>query len=349
MNKIEVVKRAIERKNPPYVPIELWDVPFIYSAYGTINPERVRPIKGTENFDSLIVSYNWTLDELGKDKAGESLRRDEWGISYKIPNDTSLNYIITDHPLRGKKDISNYQFPSPYITEEFFGSMEKIISNKYNDRFISAYIDPGAFIIAAFLFGYDELFINLIDNLPLVRHVFKKVIEFQKEIVRYFKEIGAHMITYIDEVAGTTGMMISPDLFRKELYPYYEELFSYIHSLDMYTCCLFDGNTSEIIPEILALETDCVQFMEPNDIGIENIAHYFKRHRCIKASVDMRNTLAIGSPSQVSDEAKKLMRLLNTEKGGFIPIILRWHRPEYPEGNVAASVETFNKYRFKNQ
>jgi hypothetical protein len=157
------------------------------------------------------------------------------------------------------------------------------------------------------------------------------------------------MITYIDEVAGTTGMMISPDLFRKELYPYYEELFSYIHSLDMYTCCLFDGNTSEIIPEILALETDCVQFMEPNDIGIENIAHYFKGHRCIKASVDMRNTLAIGSPSQVSDEAKKLMHLLNTEEGGFIPIVLRWHRPEYPEGNVTASVETFNKYRFKNQ
>ena len=40
MNKIDVVKRATEGKNPPNIPIELWDVPFIYTAYGTINLER---------------------------------------------------------------------------------------------------------------------------------------------------------------------------------------------------------------------------------------------------------------------------------------------------------------------
>jgi len=345
MNKIDIVKRAIEFKYPPYMPFELWDVPYIYNAYGTKNPKDVKLIEGTEDFDSLIVSYNWTLDEIGINDDGEKLKRDEWGISYRIPNDTNTNYIIMSHPLRGKNDIVEYKFPNPKVTEKYFEKISMVINERYQGRFISAYIDPGAFIIAAFLFGYDELFINLIEKTSLIRDLMIKIFEYHRTIVWYFKQIGAHMITYIDEVAGTKGMMISPKIFRNVLSPLYKNFFEYIHSLNLYTCCLFDGNISEIVPDILLMDTDCVQFMAPNDTGIENIEKYFKGKRCIKASVDMRNTLATGDENQVIEEAHKLVHSFNSYKGGFIPIILRWFRPEYPEKNVLASVKTFRNLR----
>ena len=50
---IEVVKRAIEFRSPDYLPMEIIDVPHVYNAYHTLDPDTVEFIPGTENFDSL--------------------------------------------------------------------------------------------------------------------------------------------------------------------------------------------------------------------------------------------------------------------------------------------------------
>jgi len=61
--------------------------------------------------------------------------------------------------------------------------------------------------------------------------------------------------------------------------------------------------------------------------------------------VDMRSTLATGTPKQVAKEVDDLVAALRTEQGGLIGQVVRWHRPEFPAANVAASVRAFNRYR----
>ena len=151
MKKIDTVRRTIEFGKPDYLPYELLDVPGIYTAYDTIDPETVRFIPGTEDFDALWVGYNWTLTDLGKNEKGEPLRRDEWGVEYKVPEDTDSAYVILKSPLR-EGGIDNYRIPDPSVSDPFFERTKRVIEERYPDRFVTGYVDPGPFLVA-FLSG----------------------------------------------------------------------------------------------------------------------------------------------------------------------------------------------------
>ncbi|MCM8822405.1 MAG: hypothetical protein NC831_06285 [Candidatus Omnitrophica bacterium] len=347
MNHIELVKRSIEFNSPDYLPMELVDVPGIYNAYGTLDPETVTYIPGTENFDSGWVTYHWTFSQMGKTKAGENLRKDEWGVIQKIPLDEHSTYIIEHSPFAESKEIKNYKFPSPEITEPFFEKTSEIIRSRYADRFICGYIDPGAFLIAYNIFGYQTFFIKLSEDIKLVIEVIDRIFQYHRALISKWKKAGAHMVNVIDEIAGNNGLFFSPEIWRKHFRRFYEDLFKHIHQENMYTGLLFDGDIRIILDDVLKMEIDVLQFVQPNVVGIKTLREKVKGKKCLKCSVDMMSTLACGTPEDVEKEAEILVGNLNSKKGGFICNVLRWHRPQYPVKNVIASVETFNKYRRK--
>jgi len=66
---------------------------------------------------------------------------------------------------------------------------------------------------------------------------------------------------------------------------------------------------------------------------------------CINASIDMQHTLPSASPEEIEQEADTLYEAFHAPDGGFYCTVVRWHRPEYPQDKVLASVRGFNKYR----
>ena len=113
----------------------------------------------------------------------------------------------------------------------------------------------------------------------------------------------------------------------------------------MYSGILLDGDIKSILDDLMEMEIDVFQFVEPHAVGIDNIVKTIKGKRCIKASVDMKKTLAIGTPEEVEKEAIQLVKELNSREGGFICNVMKWYRPEFPEQNVLASVRGFNFFR----
>lgn len=345
MEHIEVVKRTIEFKKPAYLAMELVDVPKIYNAYGTLNPENVSFIPGTENFDSAWVTYHWTFLEQWKTEKGETIRKDEWSVVQKIPLNENSTYIIMNNPLANTDDFVNYRFPSSEVTDKFFTNISSVIKKHYPDRFICGYIDPGAFLIAYNIFGYQTFFLKLSENIRLVVDVIEKIFDYHYAQIPKWKKAGAHMVNVIDEIAGNNGLFFNPEIWRKYFKIYYDRLFKLIHEENMYTGLLFDGDISVILDDLLDMEIDVLQFVQPNVVGIKTLQEKVKGKKCLKCSVDMMSTLAHGSPEDVRKEAETLVENLNSKEGGFICNVLRWYRPQYPEENVLASVNTFNRYR----
>ena len=153
------------------------------------------------------------------------------------------------------------------------------------------------------------------------------------------------MVTFIDEFAGTSGMMFSPTFWREHFKERLASMLHYTKKMGLYTGLLLDGDIRPIIDDLLEMDIDAIQFVQPHAVGIAHIAEKFKGKRCIRASVDMMTTLATGTPDDVLAETQLLYEKFATDRGGFMPTVLRWHRPEYPPENVAASVEGFRKYR----
>jgi len=307
----------------------------------------VKFLHGTEDFDSIWATYHWTFKDEGKTEKGEILRRDEWGVLQKVPFDENSTYIILENPLKEKNNLKDYVFPKPEITKPFFENKKKIISEKYFDRFICGYIDPGPFLIEYNLFGFENFFIKLIDNLPFIIETIENIFQFQKELVVLWKNAGAHMINLIDEIAGNSGLYFNPDIWKKHFKKYYIDFFKFVHQNGLYTGLLLDGNTQAIWDDLLEMEIDVFQFVEPNVIGLEKIKEKFKGKKCLKSNVDMLTTLGTYSPEKVKFETKNLIENLNTKEGGFIFSIFRWYRPSYPLENVLSEIEIVNKYRKK--
>jgi hypothetical protein len=168
--------------------------------------------------------------------------------------------------------------------------------------------------------------------------------EYQLALVPRFKAMGAHMVNVIDEVAGKQGLMFSPAIFRRHFAPMYERLFAAIHAEGMYTALLLDGNLAEIMPDLMRLDIDQMLFAQPHATGIDAIADYCRGKRCVKLAVDMMDTLATGTETEIEAEVDEYVAKTATPRGGLVFQALRWHRPEYAAHRVRAQIEAMNKY-----
>lgn len=344
MNHIEVVKKTIEFKNPRYLPLEVIEVPGIFDDYGKEGIESTKLLEGAEDFDSLQATYSWTFEDLGKDKEGNLLRRDEWGCIQKVPQSGEYSYLVIEEPLRDLSKLPAYTFPDPAITDGFFIQMKKNLQ-PYKDRFIAAYLDPGSVLIMINLLGAEGFFSQLYLDKKKVLYLFDGIWEFQKVLIKKWKEIGAQMIFLFDEWASQSGLLINPEFWRQVFKPFYKKIFSYIHAQGMYTGLGLDGNVLEILPDLKEVGMDAVDVRQPRAMGFENLAKVCDGKLCLKVSVDMQRTLPSGSVEEVKREADEIVRYLAKPEGGLIALVYRWATLKLPEENVRASVKAFNEYR----
>ena len=343
---IEVVKRAIEFQNPDYLPLETIDVPHVYNAYHTLDPSTVEFTPGTEDFDSLWpCCYSWQHTITGKTPEGELLKEDQFGVKLRTPLDEKSVYALIEHPLAGRESLDGYEFPDPDDLDPYFERLGNVIQEKYSDRFISAKIDAGIFLTSQFLFGLQDFLILIASNPSVAVETYTRVAEYYKHLVVKYKQAGAHMITVFEDIGGTQGLLMRPDDWRKYFKPALTDFYRFVHDQGLYTGILIDGNSGPILDDLTEVGIDVFTVLDYMTTGLELIQDKIKGKICINASVDMQHTLPHGTPEEIEEEAQKLYEAFHSPAGGFMSTVVRWHRPEYPEQQVLASVRGFNKYR----
>lgn len=328
---------------PAYVPLEVVECPGVYDAYANLDPWQVELLPGTEGFDSIQATYHWTFAEQGTNADGDRLRRDEWGCLQRVPAGAESAYVVIEKPMIGGLDLSNYSWPDVAATQPFFARIARARA-AFPDRFLCGYIDPGPLLIAFNLMGYDGLLLNLYDDLEGVKAVVEGIVQYQLELIRRWKQAGAHMVNFIDEFAGSSGLMLSPEIWREHFRPFFARLIREVKDQGMYCGFCLDGDVREVLPDFIDMGIDVLDVRQINCMGMAAVAELCSGI-CVKASIDMLSTLATGTPEDVRSEARALVEHFGQRNGGFIAMSLKWHRPEYPLENVAASIEAFNEFR----
>jgi hypothetical protein len=344
MASIEVVEKAIEFRNPEYVPIELVEVPGIWDDYGALPREEVTeeflPLQG---FDAIQAIYSWVFDEEGKTAQGDRLRRDEWGCLQKVPVSGEYTYLVIEEPLRDWDRISRYRFPEPARADAWFEEITRSLT-RYPGKFINGFIDPGVTLVALNLRGYEELLIDYYQHMDRVRYLMDGIWEYQKEIVRRWKKAGAHAVSLYEEWGTQDRMYVPPEWWREHMKPFYRRVFDFIHSEGLYAGMGIDGSILEILDDLKEIGLDILDNRQPVLLGIDNLARAGGGRLCIKASNDMQLSLPVKTPGEIEREALELCEKLGTARGGgFIGLVFRWERIKLPLENVLASYRGFRK------
>jgi uroporphyrinogen decarboxylase len=151
---------------------------------------------------------------------------------------------------------------------------------------------------------------------------------------------------YGDDFATQSGMMISPELWRKLFRPVYGQIFALAKTKGFPVWFHSCGSFVDVLPDLIDIGMDVWETCQVHLKG--NDPRYLKRefgnHIAFCGAVNTQQTLPFGSTSDVRREVRERIRMLG-QGGGYICGPDHTVRPEVPVENLVALFDEAKKYR----
>jgi len=185
-------------------------------------------------------------------------------------------------------------------------------------------------------------------NPELVHAVMDKMMEFylaQTCRILEAAEGRIDMVYIADDLAGQHGLLISPEMFEQFIKWRWKDFNDAIkerfgdHIKFLYHCC---GAIEQLIPGLIEMGVDILNPIQPKAAGMEpqGLKDNFGEQLCFCGGFDIQDRLPNGTPKEVKDEARRLVRILGKE-GGYIASAAHAVQADTSVENVLAMVENF--------
>jgi hypothetical protein len=241
-----------------------------------------------------------------------------WSI-WKYTKDTD-NYGEIDSYLRKGKEEAFERYleflEQPIEMDTWdWSQAEYIVDRCSSDMFVMAVVEidfpPTSFI------SWGEVFMESMILRPdlVERYLDYRVKKGLKFIDRY-AEMGVDCIFCGEDWAGVNGLIFSPLHFKKFYFPRIKRLIDRAHDKDMLYMKHTDGNIMSIEKEFfLDLGLDAYQSVDPEaGMDIYEIKNKYGSKVTLMGNVDCAGTLHFGTPQQVEEETKRIIK--NVSPGG---------------------------------
>jgi len=293
MDPKEIVCRAVERRNPPRVPIHYCN-------------------RDLNCSDTWQVSYG-----PAKSFAPATPGMTEWGYVWRSLDQTMGQPEY--HPLADWARVGAYVPPDPYASGRFDCLAEDI--DGHSDRFIKFGLGITGFNIATFLRGYENLLMDLHLDRGRAERVLDMVFGFEAKIIEQAVAFPVDAVTFGDDWGTQKGLMIRPELWREVFEPRYAQQFACVHRAGkkvwFHTC----GDVYAIIGDLIEVGVDVLELLQPDIFGVERLAQDYGGKVCFCCSIDHQRRAVSGTRKEIFSYARLLKDKLGAFNGGFIAYI----------------------------
>ncbi len=200
------------------------------------------------------------------------------------------------------------RFPWPRAEDLDYSPLEQI----------AAFLPPGMKVIATFghiftaawqLMGFENFCVALHDDYPLVKEIIRRVgVECLKQAERLLSIDCIGAICFQDDIAYTSGPIISIAMLRELFFPWLAELAALSHARGRPFIYHTDGNATSLLPDFVACGVDCFQAIEPKSMDIVAVKREFGGRLALMGNLDLGYTLTRGSPQEVVEAVKYLLK-----------------------------------------
>jgi uroporphyrinogen decarboxylase len=280
----------------------------------------------TELFDRLHCDtwmilpkhYTYPETEMGKQK-----KRATWGYETEVTAYSGGSYDeVTLNPLAGKHEISDidaYPWPSNDALD-FSHFADEIAAHA--DRAIIAPATWGAYFIASFVRGLEDLMMDFAMRKDYARHLIDTIAERAVFFLdRMLTEAGDGIdIVYMaDDYCSHRGPLFSPATFKEFVVPYLTQVVELAHRHGKKFLLHVCGAVRPLLPMIIDCGVDMLEPIQTRAEGMNpaELKREFGKALCFYGGMDLQQVLCKGTPQQVADEAKFLIDTLG-EGGGYV-------------------------------
>ena len=287
----------------------------VYNAVHFQNPDRIPVDFGLFGVnDSHAVGWN----QIGTGDHTYRETVDEWGCTWQRSEKKNMGQV-TGHPLIEWDLLDSYRFPDPHDPEFFDGIDEKLSGS--DGKYIKTSIFMLLFERMHVLRGFENTLTDFYYERSRIEELADRIVEFNLGIIGEMASRlpgRIHGFTFTDDWGTERNTFISTELFDEFFKPRYKRIFDACHEngwdVWMHSC----GKINNFLPTLIEVGCNVINMQQPTTNGIEEIGERFSGQICFQVVCDIQHTLPFQPPDVIIAEAKKLIDLWGTDKGGIV-------------------------------
>ncbi len=295
MTSCEIVKRAIEFRRPPRLPV--W-----FSSLG-IN-------------DFCIVPFRY--QNRGKFVDGSRVGVDEWGCVW-VKSEFENMGRISESPLKDLSDVGKLRFPDLSREERYEDVARAIEDNP--DKYICIGVWNTIFERMHYLYGFERTLVDLYLKPKELGRLADGILETRLQVIDYiathFRD-KIHCFMMSDDFGSQQALLMRPEVWRGFFKPRYSVIIEAAHSAGMHTHLHTDGVVTEILPDLVEIGLDIINLQQPRMLGIQKIGKHFSGKICFDTNCDLQTTFVKGTRKEIRSEAQAIVDNWGTLDGGLI-------------------------------
>jgi uroporphyrinogen decarboxylase len=146
-----------------------------------------------------------------------------------------------------------------------------------------------------------------------------------------------------DDLAYTEGFLVSPDIYRKYVFPWYRQIGEILANNDIPFIFHSDGKLWGVLDDLIDCGVKAIHPIEPQAMDIREVKRKYGDKLCIFGNIDLDYTLTRGTVEEVKEQVKQ--RIRDLAPGGGYGLSASNSVPDYvkPE-NFRAMVEAAKQY-----
>jgi uroporphyrinogen decarboxylase len=285
-----------------------------------------------------VVVYHLSLDRQGEPGMNE------WGYRLEKLGDGTMG-----HPTRSVlPDWSAAdRFSPPPVREMERMARAPGYFEACGDRYRLASLDLSGFTVYTLLRGFENSMTDFLTEPARAAWLLDAIIQWECEMIETVARRGFHGIHFADDWGTQSGLMISPQLWRRLFKPRYRRQFAHAHEhgLDVwYHCC---GNFTEIVGDFHEIGCDVLNISQPNVVDIPAVSRRLQGRQCFLIPISYQTVSIDGTVEEIYAEAQRLFNLLGASDGGFIGYVEEYGCMGMSETNYHACADAFRRLKMR--
>jgi uroporphyrinogen decarboxylase len=331
MEKREVVKRALQFQDIPYVP---WHFKFTVEAKDKL----IKYLHGRD-VEEYLQNH---LVELGNDIGffdylGNNLYKDVFGVIWDRSIDKDIGNV-TGTVLPGPS-LKGYTFPDPLDKRYFDDIPDKI--KQYGDKFRLFAIGFSLFERAWTMRGMENLLMDFLTNPDFVHELMNAITDYNIAQIEKAFTYDIDGIELGDDWGQQRGLIMGYESWKEFIYPYLKKTYKAIKDRGKYVFIHSCGDVDELFDDLADIGVNCFNPFQPEVMDVKSLLRQYHNKLSFWGGLSIQKILPFGTVNDVINETRSLMAL--GIQGGYILAPSHAAEGDIPIENLIAAIEEAKK------
>ena len=279
------------------------------------------------------------IEKITYNIGGKEIRPGFWQDEFGVVWDRSgldKDIGVVSEVLLKEAGLSSYQFPASPV-EEVKKVTKKVLGNG-RDTFKFGKIAMTYFERAWSLRGMENLMMDMALNIPFAEELFGQIADYNMQIIDTAVQYDIDGFYFADDYGQQTGLLMSPDMWRRFIKPGLAKRFATIKSANTVVvlhCC---GKIDAILGDLIDIGLDIYNTVQPEVYDLKKLKKEFGNHLTFWGAISTQQTLPFVKPDELKRIVRETIEIMG-QGGGYIAAPTHRVPEDVPVENVAALIE----------